>query len=115
MTLALLGKMTLNAAFQILFLYTGELFPTEVRTWGMGNASMMARIGSVLAAFLVSVLPSSWSIAPPIIFGCSCLIACWVTSLLPETRGAALYDTVLAFEAAQPVKGDEEKADEGVR
>ena len=58
MTLALLGKMTLTATYQILFLHSGELFPTEVRTWGMGNASMMARIGSVFASFLVSALVS---------------------------------------------------------
>ncbi|XP_063842976.1 solute carrier family 22 member 2-like isoform X1 [Scylla paramamosain] len=113
MTLALLGKMALTAAYQVLFLHSGELFPTEVRTWGMGNSSTMARIGSVFSSFLVSVIPSSWSIAPFIILGCSCLIAAWATSLLPETRGAALYDTVAALEAAQSFKGDKEKEEEG--
>ncbi|KAG0724616.1 Solute carrier family 22 member 1 [Chionoecetes opilio] len=99
MTLALLGKLTLCACYQIIYLHSSELFPTEVRTLGMANASMMARISAVFASFLVSALPSTWSAAPPIIFGCACLIASALTLMLPETRGAALYDTVAALEA----------------
>ena len=57
-TLALLGKLTISASYQIIFLHSGELFPTEVRTWGMGNSSTMARIGSVCGSFLISALVS---------------------------------------------------------
>lgn len=58
MTLALVGKLTLASAYQTMYLHTSELFPTEVRTWGMGNTNMLARIGSVFASFLVSAIVS---------------------------------------------------------
>ncbi|KAG0729303.1 Solute carrier family 22 member 13 [Chionoecetes opilio] len=99
MTLALLGRLTLSACYQVIFLHGSELFPTEVRARGMSNASMMARISAVFTSFLLSALPSTWSAAPPIIIGCACLIASALTHMLPETRGAALYDTVAALEA----------------
>ncbi|KAG0699337.1 Solute carrier family 22 member 13 [Chionoecetes opilio] len=56
MTLALLGRLTLSACYQVIFLHGSELFPTEVRARGMSNASMMARISAVFTSFLLSAL-----------------------------------------------------------
>lgn len=54
--MALLGKLTIAAAYQILSLQATELFPTEVRVRGLGTCSMMSKVGSISAPFLVEAL-----------------------------------------------------------
>ncbi|KAG7176024.1 Organic cation transporter protein-like 13 [Homarus americanus] len=51
-TLALVGKMTITSVFNIIFLYASDLFPTEVRTRGMGTSLMMSRVGSMTSPFI---------------------------------------------------------------
>ena len=47
--LVLIGKFGASAAFSLIYVYTAELFPTEVRSTALGLCSMMARIGGVAA------------------------------------------------------------------
>ena len=56
MILSLTGKFGVSTAFAILFLYTSELFPTEVRTKGLGVSSAAARIAGILAPFVASLV-----------------------------------------------------------
>lgn len=56
MVFTMVGKMAITAAYQIVYLYASELFPTEVRQRGMGTATMVAKVGSVSAPFLVETL-----------------------------------------------------------
>lgn len=56
---ALVGRMAISAAYQILYLHCGELFPTEVRTRGMGTAAMVSKIGNTVAPFIVDTLVSA--------------------------------------------------------
>nr|XP_027214868.1 solute carrier family 22 member 15-like [Penaeus vannamei] len=56
MTLALMGKMSIASAFQILDFYSSELFPTEVRTRGMSTALVMSRVGSTCSPFITDYL-----------------------------------------------------------
>ena len=48
-TLALIGKFGASASFSIVYLYTAELYPTQIRSTAVGMCSMMARIGGVAA------------------------------------------------------------------
>ncbi|XP_047482806.1 organic cation transporter protein-like [Penaeus chinensis] len=99
-TMALLGKLTIAAAYQILSLQATELFPTEVRVRGLGTCSMMSKIGSISAPFLVEALGTIGSWAPLVLFGAAGFVAGVVTLRLPETRGALMQDTVAGLEAA---------------
>ena len=53
-TLALIGKFGASASFSIVYLYTAELYPTQVRSTAIGMCSMMARIGGVAAPQVIS-------------------------------------------------------------
>ncbi|KAK4298522.1 hypothetical protein Pmani_029124 [Petrolisthes manimaculis] len=56
MLLALIGKMTISAAYQITYLHVSEVFPTEVRTRGAGLGDMMTKVGSIAAPFIIDSL-----------------------------------------------------------
>merc|ERR1719209_1262988 len=65
--LALLGKMCIAASFKISYLLSGEVFATSIRNSALGLMSGVARIGAVLAPFIVmageaSLVYSSWSL-----------------------------------------------------
>ena len=46
---ALIGKFGATASFAIIYLYTAELYPTQIRSTAVGMCSMMARIGGFAA------------------------------------------------------------------
>nr|XP_027214879.1 solute carrier family 22 member 15-like [Penaeus vannamei] len=83
MTLALMGKMSIASAFQILDFYSSELFPTEVRTRGMSTALVMSRVGSTCSPFITDYLQ----------FGAASVLAGLATLALPETLHVPLPDT----------------------
>lgn len=47
----------MSIAFPALYLYAGELLPTVARNGGLGVSSMFARIGSMVAPFVLSTVP----------------------------------------------------------
>lgn len=90
-TLASAGIVGMSISFPTVYLYGGELFPTVVRNVGIGVASMVARVGSMVAPF-VAGLSIHW--LPPIIFGVVPLLGAALVFLLPETLGAPLPETM---------------------
>ena len=40
-------------------MYVVELYPTTVRTIGTGSASMCARVGAIIAPYVIFI-PSTW-------------------------------------------------------
>lgn len=86
----LAGKFGASSAFAIIYLYTAELYPTVIRNTALGTASMLARIGGILAPLLASLkLPT-----PLIIMGGSALLAGILAVFLPETLGSSLPETI---------------------
>jgi MFS family permease len=47
--LSVLGKFGAAASFTIVFVYTAEMFPTEIRSTAVGSSSTCARVGGILA------------------------------------------------------------------
>ncbi|XP_063614185.1 organic cation transporter protein-like [Penaeus indicus] len=103
-TLAMVGKMSITFTFNILFLIASEVFPTEVRSRGMGTSFMMSRIGAMVAPFVTEFMGSVYPWAPSVVFGASSVAAGLATLALPETQGAALPDTINRFEARSSTK-----------
>uniref|UniRef100_A0AC35EWX1 Organic cation transporter n=1 Tax=Panagrolaimus sp. PS1159 TaxID=55785 RepID=A0AC35EWX1_9BILA len=49
----LLSKASLTLCYAVIYAYTPELFPTEIRNMAVGGCSMMARFGASGASFMV--------------------------------------------------------------
>lgn len=57
-TMSMLGRIFLKICWSVLFIYTAELLPTEIRNGGMGFASVGARFSGVIAPFFGSSMVS---------------------------------------------------------
>uniref|UniRef100_A0A671TU80 Solute carrier family 22 member 6 n=1 Tax=Sparus aurata TaxID=8175 RepID=A0A671TU80_SPAAU len=80
-TLACLGKGFTSSSFTVVYLYTGELYPTIIRQTGMGFVSTMARIGS-MAAPAVLILDEVLPALPSVVYGGGGGVG-WLLCLLP--------------------------------
>ncbi|XP_021368680.1 organic cation transporter protein-like [Mizuhopecten yessoensis] len=88
-----IGKFGITASFNTIYLYTPELYPTNLRSVGLGLASTSSRMGGMLAPFAGSVaFVIIW--LPGAVFSVMCLIAVYLTSLLPETSGHELPTSI---------------------
>ncbi|XP_052242461.1 organic cation transporter protein-like [Dreissena polymorpha] len=96
--LANIGKFGISAAFGIIYVWTAELFPTVVRSSGVGSSTMMGRVGSMLCPYIVeigTIIKGDFGKALAlIIFGSMAFIAGLLSLLLPETRGTVLPETI---------------------
>ncbi|KAL0880249.1 hypothetical protein ABMA27_002706 [Loxostege sticticalis] len=90
---ASIGVVASFIVFVVVYLYCSELFPTVVRNAALGTSSMMARVGSMVAPFVID-LQSVAGWLPPVAFAIVPLIAGFMTFLLPETKGCELMTTI---------------------
>ncbi|XP_038078074.1 solute carrier family 22 member 13-like [Patiria miniata] len=87
------GKFCISATYGIIYLYTTELFPTPVRSIGLGMSSLAARIGGILSPIIL-LLGDYLESLPLIVFGSSAVLAGLLVLLLPETKGRKLPQTL---------------------
>ena len=96
--LALLGKAAVVSCFCIIFLYSSEVFPTVIRTVGVGSCTLFGRLGSLLAPQVLLLgdllLPAMPGLLPFLTFGLLCLVAAGLVLYLPETLATKLPDTI---------------------
>ena len=92
--LALSGKTFISAGFNSIYVYSAELFPTEVRNSGIGLGSTAARISGIISPFLGPPLATLWSPLPAIIFAVVATSSGILTLYLPETLNQKLPETI---------------------
>ncbi|EFN84558.1 Organic cation transporter protein [Harpegnathos saltator] len=91
--LASLGLVGMAISFPTIYLYSGEVYPTVVRNVGVGLGSIAARIGSIIAPYIATMVNiQPW--LPPVIFGVGPLIGAVLCLLLPETMNCELPETI---------------------
>jgi len=88
------ARASISSMFQVLYLYTPEVFPTVVRSKGLGLCAMMARIGGMTTPFIAETLmPISSYLALGSYAGMA-LIGAVAACCLTETTGKSMSDTI---------------------
>ncbi|XP_017792387.1 PREDICTED: solute carrier family 22 member 21-like isoform X3 [Habropoda laboriosa] len=104
------GKWCITMSFSTIYIYTAELFPTNLRHSLLGICSMTGRMGSILSPqtpLLAQIMPA----LPLILFGCMALSAGLLSLFFPETLGTKLPDTVWEAENIGKVQEKQELQD----
>ncbi|CAK7338321.1 unnamed protein product [Dovyalis caffra] len=99
MICGVLGIFGMAGTYNLLFIYTAELFPTVVRNVALGCATQAAQMGAILAPFIV-VLGGSLPFA---IFAVCGLAGGLLAFFLPETLNRPLYDTISGMKEGEGV------------
>ncbi|KAL7632406.1 UNVERIFIED_CONTAM: hypothetical protein RMT77_017260 [Armadillidium vulgare] len=93
LVLSLIGKFAITAAFQLLWIFSIELIPTEFRSVILGEASVCGKFGSFFSPYIVDLLREAKEWVPSAIFGGVSLIAGCLMVFLPETRDQNLAES----------------------
>lgn len=89
--LLFLLRSVVSMNFNVVYIYTAEVYPTSVRSIGMGFCTSFSRIGGMIAPFIAQVLMSKSVILALSPFATACVICAIGVVFLPiETRGRAL-------------------------
>ncbi|XP_010270825.1 PREDICTED: organic cation/carnitine transporter 1 [Nelumbo nucifera] len=88
-----IGFMAASTAFDILYIYCVELFPTNVRNSAVSLLRQALMLGASIAPLLVVLGRLSPSLSF-LIFGGFAILSGILTLWLPETRNAPLYETL---------------------
>ncbi|XP_014093801.3 organic cation transporter protein [Bactrocera oleae] len=93
LSLFLVGKLAITAAFQVLYFFTSEIFPTNLRSSLLSFCSMVGRFGSMVAP-QTPLLAKYYENAPAILFAVCALVSGCLSLLFPETSNTILPTTV---------------------
>ncbi|CAH1258246.1 SLC22A5 [Branchiostoma lanceolatum] len=91
--LATVGRFGVSSTISILDIYSTELFPTVVRHMGVGTTILVSRVGGIVAPFL-SLLGNVWRPLPLLTLGVLSCVTSMVVTVLPETHGVPLPNTL---------------------
>uniref|UniRef100_T1JLE8 Major facilitator superfamily (MFS) profile domain-containing protein n=1 Tax=Strigamia maritima TaxID=126957 RepID=T1JLE8_STRMM len=91
--LAMIGKFGITISYAVIYIFSAELYPTVVRNLGMGMSSTCARLGGIIAPFVILLADVNRAL-PLVVFGIAAVLAGILALFLPETRGANLPDTL---------------------
>lgn len=91
---AFCGAFTGNSAFNLIYLYTGETFPTVMRQQSIGTCSLFARMGSIIAPFVRELVQATHLSIGMGLFAVLAGIGAFLCIFLPETRGKEIPETV---------------------
>ncbi|XP_033124176.1 organic cation transporter protein-like [Anneissia japonica] len=106
---AMIGKFFITSAFSIVYIYTVELFPTDIRTFGLGFCSSVSRVAGVLAPQIL-FLQKLWTHLPLVAFSVTSVTAGLFAFLLPETLNVPLPQTI---EEAELIKRTNKQTSRG--
>ncbi|XP_071957174.1 organic cation transporter protein-like [Antedon mediterranea] len=87
------GQCFVTATFYLVYIYTSEIFSTDVRSFGVGLCSLMARVAGMLAPQIL-YLKVVWNPLPLVTFSVTSVSAGLLAFLLPETLNFPLCQTV---------------------
>lgn len=94
LVLVMACKATLVSCFCTMFIYTGELFPTGIRSAALGICGFMGRVGNLLSPQVMHLGDDDRAWLPFVLIGALLLAVSSSSLLLPETLGSELPATL---------------------
>ncbi|TKR68112.1 hypothetical protein L596_024145 [Steinernema carpocapsae] len=89
-----IARAFISGAFQCVYVYTPEVYPTTLRALGLGSSSAMARLGAIVTPFVAQVAAGYSLVTPIVIYGISALAGVVASLLLPiETKGRQMMES----------------------
>eukprot|EP01090_Pellita_catalonica_P006390 TRINITY_DN1659_c0_g1_i4.p1 TRINITY_DN1659_c0_g1~~TRINITY_DN1659_c0_g1_i4.p1 ORF type:complete len:489 (-),score=26.74 TRINITY_DN1659_c0_g1_i4:312-1778(-) len=100
--LVVVGRAAVTSAFGVIWVYTPEVYPTTIRSTGMGAVATVAKVSALLTPFVSYLLIEYFGTGAPVaLFGISCFFAAAATMMLPyNTDGREMPET--AEDASRP-------------
>jgi OCT family organic cation transporter-like MFS transporter 4/5 len=89
----LIGKCASGAAFELIWVITAELYPTNLRSQAIGVCSTISRVFGMSAPF-VAQLSMYWQPLPMLVLGIPSLISAFLVFFIPETKNRELPQTM---------------------
>ena len=90
-----LATLGIASAFNILFIYTPELYPTPIRGTICGYAYLLSRFGAMVVSPITSYFGA---FTTNILFSCCSIASAIILSKMPETLGKELQNEIPEFE-----------------
>nr|KAG5697279.1 hypothetical protein BaRGS_031275 [Batillaria attramentaria] len=91
---AICSKLFIAAAWCCMQTFSTELYPTVIRSLGVGAVNVAARIGGILAPFVLEMDTADDAVKCYVIVGSIMAMSGLLVLLLRETKGRALADTL---------------------
>ncbi|KAI1722709.1 sugar transporter domain-containing protein [Ditylenchus destructor] len=84
----------ISGAFQSVYVYTPEVYPTSLRAIGLGASSSMARLGAIITPFVAQVASGHSLKIPIAIYSATSLCGLFAALSLPiETKGRQMKES----------------------
>uniref|UniRef100_A0A1I7YYF8 MFS domain-containing protein n=1 Tax=Steinernema glaseri TaxID=37863 RepID=A0A1I7YYF8_9BILA len=102
-----IARAFISGAFQCVYVYTPEVYPTTLRALGLGSSSAMARLGAIVTPFVAQVAAGHNLVIPIVIYGLAALTGAIASMLLPiETKGRQMMHKGRTDEESSPVRDE---------
>ncbi|XP_015791248.1 organic cation transporter protein [Tetranychus urticae] len=89
-----LGNCFITSTYSLIYTYTPEVFPTQIRNVAVGICSSVDKVASIFGTFINQVTASYNLKVTLIVLAIPGLIAAGFTTLLNETKGVEIPDTI---------------------
>ncbi|XP_061190474.1 organic cation transporter protein-like [Saccostrea echinata] len=103
-----IGKSMITGSFTTIFIYTPEMYPTNLRALSMGMGSAAGRIGGMVSSF-AALFGTYVPWGPGVVLGSSSLLVTILFLWLPETNGKELPNTLQEAMSFSALKDNRKK------
>ena len=90
-----LATLGIASSFNVLFIYTPELYPTPIRGIVCGYSFLLSRLGAMVVSPITSYFGA---FTTNILFSCCSIASAMILSKMPETLGKELQNEIPEFE-----------------
>ncbi|KAK3098411.1 hypothetical protein FSP39_019225 [Pinctada imbricata] len=104
-TLTMVGKLLISLGYGIIYVYTGELFPTVVRGGVIGMCAFAAAVASLITPYLYELGDGKMKTTLPLIlYAATTIVAAVSSAFLPETTNVNLQEKIKNVDDNDKVK-----------